>query len=90
MPNYAPINATMDSMGRAASVLPQLQQIYQQSQAVQGLITLYQAGTDPTFNNAVNTIFTPAERAQLSAMLTQLNTLVNNWTANHSNLLNGG
>lgn len=87
MPSYTTVRARLDSYGRAATVLPQLQQIYAQAQAVAGSINTYQAGTDTDFNTAINSIFTPAERAELAAMLTQINALVNNWTAEHATLL---
>lgn len=88
MPNYTQVRSTIDSMNRAAALLPQLQTIYEQAQFAEAAIETYQAGTDPTFNNAVNSIFTSAERQQLANMLTQLTQLVDAWAANHATLLN--
>lgn len=87
MPNYTTVRQRLDSYGRAAAVLPQLQQIYAQCQAVAGSINTYQAGTDADFNTAINSIFAPAERAELAAMLTQINALVSDWTTEHGALL---
>lgn len=74
-------------MERAAALLPQLQEVYKQSQFAQAAINDYVANSDPTFNNAVNSIFTAGERSELQAMLTQLNSLVSNWSSQHAALL---
>jgi hypothetical protein len=87
MANFAQVRATITSMEKAAAILPQLQAIYQQAQFAKAAIELYQAGTDATFNQAVNAIFTANERSQLATMLNQVNTLVGAWEANHASLL---
>lgn len=89
MPNYDVVNARMSSYGRAAQVLPQLQQIYLQCQQVATSITLYQAGSNTDFNTAINAIFTPAERAELAAMLENVQLLSQTWATQHSTLLEG-
>ena len=88
MPNYTVVRQRMSSYGEAASLLPRLRQIYDQCQEVAEAITLYQSGTDADFNAAIQSIFTATERAELAAMLTNVQTLVNTWTAQHSTLLN--
>lgn len=87
MANFTTVRTKVNSYSRAAAVLPQLQTIYQQAQAVQSAVNDYQAGTDADFVAAVNTIFTAGERAQLATMLGNLNTLVTAWTNNHATLL---
>lgn len=77
----------MTSYGEAASLLPKLQAIYRQCQEVDDAITLYQSNTNADFNTAINAIFTPAERAQLATMLTNVQTLTAAWEANHATLL---
>lgn len=77
----------MNAYGRAAALLPSLQQIYRQSQEVAAIIALYQSGADPHFNAAIESIFTPAERQQLLAMLTNTSQLVTAWTNNYLNLV---
>ena len=47
-------------------------------------LTLYQAGTDATFNAAFNSLFTPADRSELNTMITQLTTLITGWETNHA------
>jgi hypothetical protein len=87
MANFTVVRQRVTSYSSAAALLPQLQQIYQQSQAVQAAINLYNAGTDADFNSAINSIFTAEERAQLATMLANLNTLVTAWANNHATLL---
>lgn len=87
MPDYTNVRTRVDAANRAAAVLPQLQQIYRQSQAVSAAITLYQASTDTLFNQAVDDIFSGAEKAELADMLANLQTLTAAWAANHSTLL---
>lgn len=87
MANFTTIRTKINSYSRAAAVLPQLRNIYLQSQAIQSAINDYNAGTDADFVAAVNTIFTAGERGQLATMLGNLNTLVTAWTNNHATLL---
>ena len=88
MASFTQVNATDASFHKACALLPQLQTIWKQSQFALAAIQLYNAGTDTTFNNTINAIFTAAERNQLSQMLSNLVSLNNAWTANHSDLLN--
>ncbi|MCC6458053.1 MAG: hypothetical protein IT328_24070 [Caldilineaceae bacterium] len=89
MPNYAIVTQRMSSYGQAAALLPKLQQIYQQCQEVDDAITLYMSGTNADFVAAINSIFTPAERGELAAMLENVQLLVATWQAQHSVLLGG-
>lgn len=77
----------MDSHNRAAALLPQLQQIFSQCKAVNGSISAYQSGNDADYKAAVGTIFTPAERTELVAMLTKIDALVADWTLQHAVIL---
>lgn len=87
MANFTQTRAAIDSANKAMALLPYLQEVYRQAQAAQIAINLYNAGTEPAFNTAVNQIFTAGERAQLATMLGNLNTLVTAWTTNHATLL---
>ena len=69
---------------RAATLLHELRQIYQTGKIVQQKLVDYQAATDPAMNAAVNALFTSAERTELNAMLSQINTLVADWETNHA------
>ncbi|MCC6458059.1 MAG: hypothetical protein IT328_24100 [Caldilineaceae bacterium] len=89
MPNYTVVQQKMTSYGNAAALLPKLQAIYQQCQEVDDAITLYMSGTNADFNAAINAIFTPAERAELAAMLENVQLLVTTWQAQHGTLLGG-
>lgn len=87
MPDFTLVQARLDSTHRATALLEQLKNIYRQCKAVEGSINLYTSGTDPTFNQAINNIFTASERAELNQMLSQVETLVANWETNHEVLL---
>lgn len=68
----------------AAIVVQTIQNTYRAAKNAQTLLNRYTAGTDPTFNAAVNAIFTAGERTELGAMLTQINSLVTDWETNHA------
>jgi hypothetical protein len=72
---------------RASTLLHELRQMYQTGKIVQQKLTDYQAATDPAMNAAVNALFTAAERVELNTMLTQVNTLIADWEANHATAL---
>lgn len=75
------------SVHKANNVLANIQAVYEAMKIVQALMTLYQAGTDATFNAAVNALFSSAERTEIAQMLSGVNTLVTDWEANHANAL---
>jgi len=83
MANFDTSDLTLQSVERAVSLLNTLRGTYTQGKAAQALLTLYAAGTDPKFNAAINTLFSQAERNELAAMLTDINTLCAAWEANH-------
>ncbi len=87
MPNFDPTQTKLDSIHRAAGLLPQLQSIYNQSKTAQAALLLFQAGTDPVFNTEVEAIFSAAELVELNQMFGQIDALETNWTANHLELL---
>lgn len=87
MADYTQVRDDIDSMSKAAQILPFLQDIYARAQRAQDAITLYMAGTDTTFNEAVEDIFDAGERTELSQMIGDLNTLVTEWDTNHSVIL---
>lgn len=87
MPNYAVVTQRMSSYGQAAALLPKLQQIYAHCQEVDDAITLYQSGSNVDFNQAIEAIFSVSERQELAAMLNNVRTLVDLWTAQHPTLL---
>ncbi len=87
MANYTTVRNRTNAYNRAAALLPQLQAIYQQAQAVQSALGDYNANTNPDFNAAIDSIFSTNERTQLAAMLTSLNSLVTTWGNNNAALL---
>lgn len=76
---YTTIRAKLDTYNQAASILPQIQALYTQAQSILDLVALYQAGTDATFNEAVNLLFTAPERQKLGQLTTALQTMVDDW-----------
>ncbi len=46
-------------------------------------MALYQAGSDPTFNGAINALFTRSERQEIAAMQGQIDQLITDWELNH-------
>lgn len=73
----------LESVKAAQQLILDLRSIYQSSKLVQIKLALYQAGTDAVFNAAINALFNASERNDLSNMLTDINTLVTHWEANH-------
>ncbi len=57
--------------------------IYAHMAALSTMLAAYQAGTDPALNAALNAVYTVGERAELAAMIGQLNTLKADWEAKH-------
>ena len=50
-------------------------------------MTLYNAGTDVTFNTAVEALFTMEERMELGQMLTDVGVLIETWERDHRGAL---
>lgn len=84
MTNFDPsTRAKLQSVRNAEQLLPTVYATYQLAKTAQGMLQLYQAGTDQVFNAAVNAMLTVAERQELGQMLAQINALVADWEANH-------
>lgn len=83
MASFDTAQAKRESVRNANNLLDFIQHIYQSSKQVQALLALYQANTDPTFTAAINALYVSAERAELGAMLTDINTLIAVWEVSH-------
>lgn len=57
--------------------------IYAHMAALSTMLAAYQAGTDPALNAALNAVYTVGERAELAAMIAELNTLKTAWEVAH-------
>ena len=77
----------IEAVTRAGNVLGRLRMIYTMAKEIQAALALYQAGTDPAFNAAVDALFSSAERAELSAMLGNITTLITAWETSHAQAL---
>lgn len=89
MANFDASQARHAAVQKANTLLPNVQAVYQQMKIVQTSMALYQAGADPTFNAAVNALFSSSERTELGQMLAGINTLVTDWETNHMGALQG-
>jgi hypothetical protein len=84
MANFDTANTKRESIKQANNLLDHVRSLYASGVQIQTLLALYQAGTDPAFNAAINAIYTAPERQELAVMLAQINSLVTDWTANHA------
>lgn len=78
----------INSVNLATSLLGDVRSLYTQAKSVQTKLALYNAGSDATFNAAINALFTSADRTELATMLGHINTLVTAWETNHKGPLN--
>lgn len=72
----------------AAAFLDDIQIMYRQAKKARAKLALYQAGSNPQFNAAINAIIPPADRARIGTMLVQLDALVTEWEATYSDIVN--
>ena len=87
MADFSAIKTKRSSINNAYRLLDYVRGTYNAAKQAQTLLQLFQAGTDPTFNTAVNALFTAAQRTELAAMLTQINALVSDWETNHASAI---
>lgn len=73
----------LQAVQRAANLLQTVRAVYANGKELQAMLALYQVGSDPAFNAAVNALFSSAERTELNAMLVDVNTLVTTWETLH-------
>ncbi len=81
MADFTNVVTKRDQLNSASQILNTLQVIYGQCQAVQALLARYQ--TDTAFKAQVDYVFSPAQLAELSAMVSNVNALQADWLANH-------
>lgn len=84
MANFDTFATKQAALHRAALYLHYARQVYTAGKAMQQLKADYVAGTDPVLAAAVNALFSSAERAELSAMQTTLDTLLTDWETNRA------
>lgn len=80
--------ALIQSFYSAANFLDTLRTTYQQAKAAQAKIALYQSGTDPQFNAAVNAIIPAADRARIAQMRVQIDALIVSWESDYLDIIN--
>lgn len=72
-----------DAARRAMNLLPQLRNIYASGKQLEGDLALYQSGTDPQFNQAINAVHGQAERAEILQLFNQILPIIQDWEQNH-------
>ena len=72
----------------AANFLDDIRSTYRQAKQARAKLTLYQAGTNPQFNAAINAIIPQAEQARIGTMLGQLDALITEWEATYGDIIN--
>lgn len=72
----------------AANFIDMLRGTYQQAKTANAKISLYQAGTDPSFNAAINAIIPPVDRQRIATMKTHLETLLAAWEGTYDDIIN--
>ena len=87
MANFDTSTQKLQSAKDATNVLQLFRALYSQAKLIQDALTRYQAGTDATFNAAMNALFTASERSELNTMAQQIDALVTDWEANHGGAL---
>lgn len=73
----------VQALQQAGDLVGLTRTIYAYCAKLKAAKALYAANTDPAFNAAFNALFTTADRSELSTMITQLETLMADWEANH-------
>lgn len=76
------------SLVHAADVLNSVKIAYVKMKDVAAIYDLYIAGTDATFNAAVNAIFNASDLAELAAIATHYRTWCTEIETNHSSIIN--
>ena len=89
MPDYTKVQERRGDIEKALSVILLMRQVYSTAKAAQEVLTLYQSGTDPSFNEVVDYFYNTTEKQKLSAMLSNLQTLIDAWDASYSDMLDG-
>jgi hypothetical protein len=83
MADFSTIKAIRASVADAHGLLDDYRAAYRACKRIQARVALYQAGTNTVFNATANATYDSAQRAELVAMLAQVNALVTNWETNH-------
>jgi hypothetical protein len=83
MAGFIDSDAKRQAVKRAMNLLDLVRGFYSQGKLIQEALALYQAGTDPAFNAAVNAIHDATQRQQHGQMLATVNTIITDREDNH-------
>lgn len=87
MANFDTSGVKRQAVHEANNLLELVQAAHGLLRTVEASLAKYQAATDPTFNAAVNALFTTSERTELGVIIGKMKTLADDLTANHAGAL---
>ncbi len=85
MATFTTVSGIRDNMLAANNILNTLQVIYTQCNTAKAILARYLS--DPAFKAEADHLFTPAQLAELDAMIADTSALATAWTANHKSAL---
>lgn len=81
-------NTKRAALELAGNTQGQIRTVHSIAKSLAAQLATYQAGTDPTLNQAFNALYTAPERAVLAEVIQELSGLaITDWEANHADLL---
>lgn len=87
MADWGNTQATIQAINEAGGVLNAARSAYSNMVAFRAFLTRYQAGTDLVFKGAIDAMLSPAQRAELANMSSDLTPVITDWEANHRSAL---
>lgn len=85
MADFTTLFSKVKNLRDAENLLAIFRIMYSDAKVVQGLLARYQ--TDAVFKAAVDYVYAADQRAELAAMIGQVNSLLADWEANHPGVL---
>jgi len=79
----------LDAVRMASGVLDRMRAAYGAARGAQEAVLLYNAGTNPAFNAAMNALYTNAQLVEFGVIGQRFNTLLVDGDANHASLIQG-
>jgi hypothetical protein len=87
MANFDLSTAKREAVRNANNLLPLIQGGYTSAKLISEALALYQSGTNPTFNAAVNALYAVGERTELAQIGQLFDTLIGALEASHAGAL---
>jgi hypothetical protein len=87
--DFSSISQRSGDVQSALSVIQNIRAIYQNGKQIQAVKDLYQGGSSPGLKATVDAVYTPAQFAELGAMINQILPIIADWEANHASAIGG-